>query len=102
MISTDLWELPQSRLTSAITDKTERNFYSRCPPEKRPRFMINETQMHEAHVSPIISQTLSVSSDKPAVEADHGENGFEPDIEKVCRSLADSNIKFDCCISDRQ
>ncbi|KAG6873113.1 hypothetical protein C0995_002776 [Termitomyces sp. Mi166 len=35
----DLWELPSDRLTSAVTDATEAQFYSRCEPDKRPRFM---------------------------------------------------------------
>ncbi|TFY55007.1 hypothetical protein EVJ58_g8525 [Rhodofomes roseus] len=33
----DLWELPAERLTDPLTDELERNFYKRCPPEKRPR-----------------------------------------------------------------
>ncbi|KAH9476201.1 ABC-type transporter cicA [Psilocybe cubensis] len=33
----DFWELPKARLTATITDDVERNFYARCPPEKRPR-----------------------------------------------------------------
>lgn len=32
----DFWELPQERLTGSVTDSLETNFYSRCPPEKRP------------------------------------------------------------------
>ncbi|TFK67200.1 multidrug resistance-associated ABC transporter [Pluteus cervinus] len=32
----DLWTLPKEYLTSTITDNLEMNFYSRCPPEKRP------------------------------------------------------------------
>lgn len=35
----DLWELPNARLTSTITDDLTTRFYNRCPPEKRPRFM---------------------------------------------------------------
>ncbi|KAF5310093.1 hypothetical protein D9619_010353 [Psilocybe cf. subviscida] len=35
----DFWELPNSKLTSTITDNVELNFYNRCPPEKRPRHM---------------------------------------------------------------
>lgn len=32
----DFWTLPDKYLTSSITDRVERNFYARCPPEKRP------------------------------------------------------------------
>ncbi|KAF4621625.1 hypothetical protein D9613_012586 [Agrocybe pediades] len=35
----DLWELPNARLTSTIANAVEKNFYMRCPPEKRPRYM---------------------------------------------------------------
>ncbi|KAF8960708.1 ATP-dependent bile acid permease [Flammula alnicola] len=35
----NFWELPASRHTVTITDTVERNYYSRCPPEKRPLFM---------------------------------------------------------------
>ena len=77
--SADLWELPQSQLTSAITEKTEKNFYSRCPPEKRPRFMNKETQ----NVSPTISQS-SLSKDT-ARNTENDKKGYEPDMEKVCR-----------------
>ena len=80
-ISADLWELPQPQLTSAITDKTEKNFYSRCPPEKRPRFMNKETQ----NVSPTISQT-SLSKDTTG-DTENDKQEYEPDMEKVCRSL---------------
>ncbi|KAJ7607493.1 multidrug resistance-associated ABC transporter [Roridomyces roridus] len=33
----DLWELPPHWLTAQSADALERNFYPRCPPEKRPR-----------------------------------------------------------------
>jgi ATP-binding cassette subfamily C (CFTR/MRP) protein 1 len=39
-----LWELPKARLTSAITDDVETNFYMRCEPEKRPRFLRDKFQ----------------------------------------------------------
>ena len=35
----DLWELPQPRLTNMIAADVERNFYSRCPSNKRPAFI---------------------------------------------------------------
>ena len=35
----DLWELPQPRHTDTITVDVERNFYSRCPSNKRPAYM---------------------------------------------------------------
>jgi ATP-binding cassette subfamily C (CFTR/MRP) protein 1 len=77
-ILADLWELPQPQLTSSITDKTELNFYSRCPPEKRPRFMNKESQN-------TISQTPLVSASKDTVgDAENEKQEFEPaDMDKV-------------------
>jgi len=82
----DLWELPQPRSTSAITDKTETNFYSRCPPEKRPRYM-KEMKIHELNVSPTISETSSLSPKKQTTgDAEIEKQSNEPHMEKVCRS----------------
>ncbi|CCM00202.1 uncharacterized protein FIBRA_02230 [Fibroporia radiculosa] len=35
----DLWTLPNKYLASQLSDKVERNFFERCPPEQRPAFM---------------------------------------------------------------
>ena len=84
----DLWELPESQSTSTLTDSTEKNFYSRCPPEKRPRFMVKETQMHEINVSPTISQ-ISSSDVSPTPnkhttgDAENEKRECETDTEKV-------------------
>ena len=64
MVSADFWELPEPQLTSTLTDNIEKNFYSRCPPEKRPRFMTREM----------------------SAGAQNEELGYEPDLEMVCRS----------------
>ncbi|KAK7002404.1 oligomycin resistance ATP-dependent permease YOR1 [Favolaschia claudopus] len=37
--SDDLWSLPPARLTDALAEKLQQNFYARCPPEKRPLYM---------------------------------------------------------------
>lgn len=42
--SPDLWELPEERLTHSLTGKLEHNFYNRCPPAKRPRFLRGSSQ----------------------------------------------------------
>jgi ATP-binding cassette, subfamily C (CFTR/MRP), member 1 len=34
----DLWDLPDSRLTSSLATEVEENFYARCEPDKRPEF----------------------------------------------------------------
>ena len=81
-ISADFWELPQPQLTSSITDKIEKNFYLRCPPEKRPRFM-RESDMN---VSPIISRT--------AGDVQNEKQEYELDTEKVCGSVANYRHEF--------
>ncbi|KAG6836959.1 hypothetical protein H0H93_000601, partial [Arthromyces matolae] len=58
MDPTDLWELPQDKLTSSVTDAIEANFYSRCEPDKRPRFMQTES-------STTSSEKEYVDTDKP-------------------------------------
>ncbi|KAF8884414.1 multidrug resistance-associated ABC transporter [Gymnopilus junonius] len=35
----DLWDLPEARRTGILTDAVEKNYYARCPPEKRPFHM---------------------------------------------------------------
>lgn len=37
-IAVDFWKLPDQRLTQTLTEELEKNFYARCPPEKRPVF----------------------------------------------------------------
>ncbi|KAJ2916152.1 hypothetical protein MD484_g4261, partial [Candolleomyces efflorescens] len=40
----DFWKLPPSDLASSVTDRVERNFYSRCSPEKRPLHLREELE----------------------------------------------------------
>ena len=35
----DLWELPPTRHAGTLADILEKNYYARCPPDKRPYFM---------------------------------------------------------------
>ena len=77
---TDLWELPEPQLTSAIADETEKNFYSRCPPEKRPRFMNKETQ------NTILDTSLVLPSKDTAGDAENEKQEYETDMEKVSMS----------------
>ncbi|PPQ81812.1 hypothetical protein CVT25_013648 [Psilocybe cyanescens] len=62
----DFWELPKARLTSTITDDVERNFYARCPPEKRPR-----------HIQNPVSEKGNIDGEKSVEE--HG--GLKPPAE---------------------
>ncbi|KAF9042985.1 multidrug resistance-associated ABC transporter [Panaeolus papilionaceus] len=51
----DFWELPEAKLTDSITRNVEQNFYTRCPPEKRPRYMRQDNDD-----TPVISPTSSL------------------------------------------
>ncbi|TFK65936.1 hypothetical protein BDN72DRAFT_900291, partial [Pluteus cervinus] len=56
----DLWTLPKEYLTSTITDNLETNFYSRCPPEKRPhRFehVVSKKEKKETETSSTPDET---------------------------------------------
>ncbi|KAI0795051.1 multidrug resistance-associated ABC transporter [Abortiporus biennis] len=44
----DLWELPSKRLTANLSEDLERNFYSRCPPEKRPNSWTKREELDRA------------------------------------------------------
>ena len=39
LLLVDFWSLPDSRLTGYLTERVERSFYRRCPPEERPAFI---------------------------------------------------------------
>ncbi|KAJ6528504.1 multidrug resistance-associated ABC transporter [Mycena capillaripes] len=47
----DLWSLPPERLTNAMAQKLQDNFYARCPPEKRPLYMQDSGSSSEPSVS---------------------------------------------------
>ncbi|KAF9474643.1 hypothetical protein BDN70DRAFT_884571 [Pholiota conissans] len=51
----DFWELPASRSSSALTDTMERNFYARCPPEKRPLFMRDVAADRNASATAVVT-----------------------------------------------
>ncbi|KAI0674258.1 multidrug resistance-associated ABC transporter [Trametes maxima] len=40
----DFWELPDARLTAPLTERVERAFYRRCPPEERPAFIGEQSE----------------------------------------------------------
>ena len=76
--SPDFWELPASRHTGAITDAVEQNYYSRCPPEKRPFFMrdtaspstirVQKDENHDATDDPATPPTYDESLFKAIVQ----------------------------------
>ncbi|EKM53211.1 uncharacterized protein PHACADRAFT_259405 [Phanerochaete carnosa HHB-10118-sp] len=77
----DLWELPTERQTNNLSDELERNFYTRCPPEKRP------VEFRDANANPSSSTARSSttveqddvpkSSEKNAEDAEK----FQPELE---------------------
>ncbi|TFK36263.1 multidrug resistance-associated ABC transporter [Crucibulum laeve] len=58
----DFWTLPKDRLTASITDEVEHNFYARCPPEKRPRFLRDNYTDSAAYNGYDLSKTVSPAS----------------------------------------
>ncbi|KAI0700341.1 multidrug resistance-associated ABC transporter [Cytidiella melzeri] len=67
----DLWQLPTPLLTKSLSAELERNFYNRCPPEKRPHTCIQ----HPEEQSNPATRKLSDADTKLSSE--------EPDIEKL-------------------
>ena len=59
----DLWELPHSRHTDTITVDIERNFYSRCPPNKRPAYLHRlPSDAPLSHSEPELGKTESMGA----------------------------------------
>ena len=72
ILKLDLWELPQPRHTNTITSDVERNFYSRCPSNKRPAFM------HRLHSdTPLSGSELGKTESKSEEKVDKPGN-IEP------------------------
>ncbi|OBZ78499.1 Canalicular multispecific organic anion transporter 1 [Grifola frondosa] len=49
----DFWQLPREKLTQTLSEKIENDFYSRCPPEKRPTFLHDIAQARSSALSPV-------------------------------------------------
>ena len=64
----DFWQLPNQRLTSSLTADLEKNFYARCPPEKRPIFI------HEGSAKETDDQSTT-SGSKESHSAEDKEKG---------------------------
>lgn len=84
---TDLWELPDSLLTKSISAEIEHNFYTRCPPERRPTAFRDQPAAHSnptsaAHV-PTSSNGIfktSLNEEMPGEkESQAGEERFPED-----------------------
>ncbi|KAI0929440.1 hypothetical protein AcV7_005292 [Taiwanofungus camphoratus] len=65
----DLWQLPTERLTGALSDVVERNFYERCPPEQRPPHLRSsigsDTGRHSSRSS---TSSRTAENDKDVVD----------------------------------
>ena len=64
----DLWELPQSRHADTITVNVERNFYSRCSPDKRPAFLRtlhSDTPLNDSNIDKTESINVVSEEEKP-------------------------------------
>ena len=88
----DLWELPQRRHTDTITVDVERNFYSRCPPNKRPAFLHNlssDTPLSDSQPELGKTESPSVVNEEKADNPENVEPGSktEETTEKYDESL---------------
>ncbi|KAF8815566.1 multidrug resistance-associated ABC transporter [Phlegmacium glaucopus] len=81
----DLWELPKPRHTDTITANVERNFYSRCPSDKRPipmRHSPPDTPLDDLELSKTESD-IAVNEEKPEnVEPSKPEQATDKSKEK--------------------
>lgn len=66
----DLWQLPQDWLTDPLTDELEREFYRRCPPEKRPApWRVSQPDL-QARPSSVVSTSSATVEDKKRAPKD--------------------------------
>jgi ATP-binding cassette subfamily C (CFTR/MRP) protein 1 len=90
MLKLDLWELPQRRHTDTITAEVERNFYSRCPSNKRPAFthrLPSDTSLSDSELSK--SESISAVSE----EKGDGPGNVEPSTEQTTKKYDESLFK---------
>lgn len=67
----DLWQLPADRLTDPLTDELDREFYRRCPPEKRPRSWRKHQVDPQGRTSSVVSASSATVEDEK--RAPHGD-----------------------------
>jgi ATP-binding cassette, subfamily C (CFTR/MRP), member 1 len=109
VVPIDLWELPTDRQTASLSDEVERNFYARCPPEKRPiEFQNIDTQASSSsnRTSATIDEDVPDKSEKVATDPEK----FPPDLKdddvkitkqktsKSSKSKANSKPKHDASL----
>ena len=95
ILKSDLWELPQTRHTDTITANVERNFYSRCPPNKRPAHihrLASDTSHSDLEPEPRKTESLNPVSegkdDKPGnVESSKTEETAKKYDESLFKAL---------------
>ncbi|KAF7982734.1 hypothetical protein HWV62_26606 [Athelia sp. TMB] len=68
----DLWELPPDQLTASLSTEVERNFYARCPPEKRPAQYHTQTTAADSS-----SSSDTHVDDEKAAEGAHAESSTQ-------------------------
>ena len=101
ILKLDLWELPQTRHTDTITADVERNFYSRCPPNKRPAHMhrlASDTSHSDSDPEPRKTESQSPVSeekdDKPGnVETSETEETAKKYDESLFKALHSTFFK---------
>ncbi|TFK49961.1 multidrug resistance-associated ABC transporter [Heliocybe sulcata] len=96
----DFWCLPDTKSTANLSREVERNFYDRCPPEKRPSFLHNCDVDTSKSVD--TQQVAESDPEKPDSEAkvDNedarvGNNEAVPDTKKTNTESKKGETKYD-------
>ena len=71
----DFWALPENRLTNPLTQRVEKAFYSRCPPESRPTFLFEDSEKLSS------TRTHEPPDDVSRVSSKQPEKKVEEDVE---------------------
>ena len=80
----DFWTLPEYRLTGYLTERVEKAFYKRCPPEERPLFIQaeNTPQPHSAESPQAdISRQTSRSTKAPHTDEEKQEENASETVQ---------------------
>ncbi|KAG7095244.1 hypothetical protein E1B28_006018 [Marasmius oreades] len=88
----DLWDLPSERLTHNVTNELETNFFSRCPPENRPSFLVKESEFSTAFQKAFETKN-SLPSETPPSLAGSRNSHYDSSLAKaILRTFRESIV----------
>ena len=75
----DLWQLPADWLTDPLTDELDREFYRRCPPEKRPgSWRKSPVDLQERPPSVVSASSATAEDEKRTSNVNTNVDGKQP------------------------